>query len=128
MIFVKGYTCIETGDIVFKVSGHAGYAPFGEDPICAAASAYAQQAVLIAQALYKEGKLRKRPRISIESGRAVVVMRPKCFCLSPEDMTLNDEFEYAEIVAEVRTVVSGFDWLTKKYPKFIKLEDDVHNC
>ena len=128
MIFVKGYTCIETGDIVFKVSGHAGSAPEGEDLICAAASAYAEQAILIARALYKEGKLRKRPRISEEIGRVVVVMRPKCFCLSPEDMTLDDEFEYAEIVAEVRTVVSGFDFLTKKYPKFIKLEDDIHNC
>lgn len=128
MIIVQAYHCISTNDFVIKVNGHAGFAPEGQDPICASASSYARQAIIIAQVLFKEGKLEKRPRIAEERGRVVVVMRPHCLCIPLGSMTIDDEFEYTEIVAEIRTVVSGFDWLAKNYPEFIKLEDDIHNC
>lgn len=119
MITVEMYVCDLTDDVVFKVNGHSGYAPFGADPICAVATGYAQQAILIAQALFKEGKLKKRPRIALERGRIVVVMRPSSFC---RPTTLHSEdVERAEILAELRTVISGFDWLQKEYPEYVKL-------
>lgn len=118
MITVEMYVCDSTNDVVFKIYGHAGYAPFGEDPVCAVATGYAQQAILIAQALFKEDKLEKRPRIVKESGRVVVVMRPRTFCHA---LTLHSyDIEKAEIIAELRTVISGFDWLVKEYPEFIQ--------
>lgn len=118
MITVEMYVCDSTNDVVFKVNGHSGYAPFGKDTICAVATGYSQQVILIAQALFKERKLDKRPRIAIESGRIVVVMRPRALRRLP---IIHLDVERAEILAELRTVISGFDWLQKEYPEYVKL-------
>lgn len=37
---------LESGDIIIDVKGHSGYAPHGQDIVCAAVSAILQTAVL----------------------------------------------------------------------------------
>lgn len=43
---IKVNVKMNSGDIVIDVKGHAGYAPHGQDIVCAAVSAILQTAVL----------------------------------------------------------------------------------
>ena len=108
MIRVYIRTDVETEDIVFKAKGHAMSAPRGEDLVCAAASAYVNQLCEVVMAIDRQGWLIKKPKIKVEDGNASIIYHPKEACRT---------------VVEYLTMMSttGFDWLERQYPEYIKL-------
>lgn len=91
-----------------RVKGHALSAPEGEDLICAASSILALQAAQMAENLYIQEWLDKKPRISIDKGDVTVIVHPK--------------EEHREMVFNMlQTVAIGYSILESKYPEYVKL-------
>lgn len=67
----------ESGYLAMKVTGHAGFAELGKDPVCAGASTLAMTVAQCIQSMGEEGKLQKKPSITIRNGRVSVVAKPK---------------------------------------------------
>lgn len=138
MIKVKLYKNYERKSpekIVFKMSGHAGAAPAGEDLICAAATAYMWQLVEAVKGAYKQGWLLKKPRININgiyishyvTNNDVLPSEVlERIAQAPEDaktrITICPKAEYVKTVNLLATMTAtGFDWLAKQFPEYVKL-------
>lgn len=59
------------------VRGHAGFAELGRDPVCAGASVLAMTVAQCIQCMAEDGKLQKKPNITIRNGRVTVVAKPE---------------------------------------------------
>lgn len=88
------------------VYGHAGFAPRGQDIICAAVSALAQTAVL-----GLEKQLQVVPEVHIEDG--------KLECFLPGDINAVD-LERAQIV--LTTVAAGLEAIAEAHRGYVKIE------
>lgn len=92
--------------ISFAVKGHAGYAPHGEDIVCAAVSALVQTTVLgIAENIGLE------PEVTVKDGY-----------LGCELPAMNEkEKELVYLLVEV--MLTGLREIKKQYPKYLYLDD-----
>lgn len=109
MITAKFYVKPENGTIHMEIKGHARAAPKGEDLICASATMLAYTVAQAVQFLWENGKLKKRPKIHITDGRAMVIAMPK-------------EDGYAEALHTFWVAQCGFHVLCHNYPRFVELE------
>ena len=105
-VFIR--SSVKTGDISFKIKGHAMTAPKGEDLVCSAASAYVHQLREVIEALDRNGWLEKKAKIQVDEGKANITCKPKAGYRS------NVEYIYM-------MTTTGFDWLQKEYPEYVKL-------
>ena len=108
MITVRIYAHAGRGSLHLHLRGHAASAPKGEDLICAAVTTLACTAARGAEDMYRQGKLRKKPRVVLESGRAEIALTPKA-----ED--------YAQALHLLWTLQCGFSWLAREYPQYVRL-------
>ncbi|SMB92830.1 hypothetical protein SAMN00808754_0719 [Thermanaeromonas toyohensis ToBE] len=92
--------------IGFEITGHAGYAPRGQDIVCAAVSALAQAAVL-----GLEEFLSRKPAAEIRKG--------KLHCQLAQDLSPQD-WERAEAI--LGTLKLGLEAIKESYPQYIKIE------
>jgi len=90
------------------MKGHAGQAEKGRDIICASASMLAYTLAQTAIFMHAEGKLRKKPKIRLESGDANIVVK------ATDDA-------YAEALHSFLVVQNGFGLLAKNYPQFVQV-------
>ena len=60
-----------------SIRGHASFADLGKDPVCAGASVLAMTVAQCVQLMYSQGKLQKKPHITIRGGRVDVTAKPK---------------------------------------------------
>lgn len=108
MIEIKFYSD-SRGGIHLTLRGHAGLAPKGEDLVCASATTLAYTAAQAVQFMDRQGKLAKKPKISIREGRATIIATP----------TKDAE---AELLMVYWTIQCGAHVLAHNYPKHVRLE------
>lgn len=109
MIKAKFYQKPENGSIHMELKGHAQSAPIGEDLICSAATMLAYTVAQAVQFMYEQGKLTRKPKISLNEGRAVIVATPK-------------EEDYAEALHTFWVAQCGIHVLRHNYPGHVDLE------
>lgn len=68
------------GCIGVTAEGHAGYAPKGQDIVCAAYSALMVTLAAQVNELKEKGYFREEPEVKMESGAAVIRCRPRSGC------------------------------------------------
>ena len=66
-----------TSAIVMDVRGHAGFDELGKDPVCAGASVTALTVAQCIDIMAQDGKLQKKPNVTIRNGRVTVVAKPQ---------------------------------------------------
>lgn len=98
----------ESGTLSLIVKGHAGAAAAGQDLVCASASILVYTAAQVAQLMYRQRKLKNRPRIRLDGGNARIVVRPKCGY-------------FHEAIHSFSVVQVGFSLLAANYPDFVGL-------
>ena len=96
-------------EVCLTVTGHAGYAQTGEDPVCAAASILTCSLAQFALGALKGGCLRSAPGIRLKPGDALVRMRAKT------------EEDYEALLLAAKVVYGGFAVLAKNYPENVNL-------
>lgn len=101
--FVKSGKDIEG----FQISGHAGYAPHGQDIVCAAASFLA---ITVINSL--ELQLGAEGRVKSEDGYLSYQL--------PEALT-QEQWHTAQII--LQTLATGFQNLKEEYPKYISIQN-----
>lgn len=89
--------------------GHAGYAPIGEDIVCAAASILATTVAQIVKAMEAHDDLEEEPIIKLEEGNAVVSCKVRNKALYAEAL-------HTYFVAQV-----GYRLLAHSYPEYVSL-------
>lgn len=109
MITAKFYQKPDNGSIHMTLKGHAKAAPYGEDLICSAATMLAYTVAQAVQFMYEQGKLKKKPKISLREGNATVIVTPK-------------EDDYAEALHTFWVAQCGIHVLQHNYPQNVKLE------
>ena len=106
MIRVKFYE--KDGAVGMVIKGHAGAAPKGEDLVCASATMLAYTVAQVMKTMESHGRLLKKPRIKIRSGRAEVIATPT-------------EEAYRETMHTFWVAKCGMEVLAHNYPANIKL-------
>lgn len=114
MIQVKFFVCQPEGSIHMRLKGHAGYAPKGQDLVCAGASTLAYTLGEAMERMYHQNMLRRCPRIEIGEGRAEIIAVPKA-----------EYFQMALLAFWV--VESGMCSLGMNFPGFVRVEE-VMRC
>ena len=100
----------DNGSIHMTLRGHSGAAPKGEDLICASATMLAYTVAQAVQFMHEqEGKLKRKPKISIKDGSATVIATPT-------------EDGYAEVLHAFWVAQCGIHVLVHNYPRHVKLE------
>lgn len=95
--------------LVLKLSGHAGYAPEGNDTICAAASVLAYTAAQEVLEMQKNGKLRKAAHIKLDKGECLITCKP-----------IDDA--RSEALRIYMVVQTGYRLLAENFPAHIQLD------
>jgi len=106
MIKVLFWQKAENELVGYTINGHAGFAPKGEDIVCAAISALAQTAVLALQEL-----LEKEPEVSVEDGGLE--------CMLPGYLEPGDR-ETARII--LKTLEIGINAIAADYKKHVEVK------
>ena len=109
MITARFYQKPSNGSIHMTLKGHSEAAPKGEDLICSAATMLAYTVGQAVQFMYMSDKLKKKPKIQIKDGEAVVIATPK-------------EEAYAEVLLAFWVAQCGAHVLCSNYPENVKLE------
>ena len=89
--------------------GHAGYAPMGEDIVCAAASILATTVAQIVKAMEAHDDLEEEPIIKLVEGNAVVSCKVK------------NKAVYAEALHTYFVAQVGYRLLAHSYPEYVSL-------
>lgn len=76
MVTVRFFTSAD-GCLHLIAQGHAGWAPKGEDLVCAGVSTLVNSLSEAVLKLYEQGMLRRYPRAQIDAGKAEIIARPK---------------------------------------------------
>lgn len=108
MITAKFYQK-DSGSIHMSLKGHAQSAPYGEDLICSAATMLAYTVAQALEFMWEHGKLKKKPKISLTEGNAIIVATPT-------------EEDYAEALHTFWVAQCGIHVLQHNYPQHVKLE------
>ena len=98
----------ESKAIIMTVKGHAGQDNTGHDLVCASASILAYTVAQTIKYIQSQGGLRKRPRIELKDGDALIICKPK------------DDY-FAEALHTFFVAEVGFSLLEKNYPKYVDL-------
>jgi uncharacterized protein YsxB (DUF464 family) len=106
MINAKFY--VKNESIHMTLKGHAESAPYGADLICSAATMLAYTVAQAVQFMYENGKLKKKPKISLKDGNANIVVTPT-------------EEDYAEALHTFWVAQCGGHVLAKNYPDHVSL-------
>lgn len=109
MIIARFYQKPSNGSIHMTIKGHAQAAPKGEDLICSAATMLAYTVAQAVQFMYETDKLKKKPKIHIRDGEAIVIATPT-------------EDGYAEVLHTFWVAQCGAHVLAHNYPQHVKLE------
>ena len=109
MITARFYCKPSNGSIHMTLKGHAKAAPYGEDLICASATMLAYTVAQAMQFMYENGKLKKKPKISLTEGNATISATP-------------NEDDYAEALHTFWVAQCGIHVLAHNYPQNVKLE------
>nr|DAX63371.1 MAG TPA: YsxB-like protein [Caudoviricetes sp.] len=93
-------------DYSLEIKGHAGYAPHGQDILCASVSALSYA---LAEFICRNiDLLKSEPEIVLENGWALIKCTPK--------KRFSNTFQIA-----FSTIMGGFELLHKNYPYFLKI-------
>ena len=98
------------GSIIFQLTGHAGTAEKGKDLVCASASILAYTIAQMALFMHSEGKLKKKPTVSLKEGNAVVTVKPK------------EGSDFAEALHTYFVAQVGFSLLAQSYPQAVEIK------
>ena len=98
----------DIGTIILKVEGHAGQNSNGHDIICSAASILTYTIAQYLQYVNKQNGLKKKPRIEIKDGDAIIVAKP------------TEEYE-GEVLNAFFVAEVGFSLLAHNYPQYVEL-------
>ena len=109
MITAKFYQKPDNGSIHMTLKGHSNAAPIGEDLVCSAATMLAFTVAQAIQFMDEQGKLKKKPKISIREGSATIIATPT-------------EDGYAEALHTFFVAQCGIHVLQHNYPQNVKLE------
>ena len=109
MITVRFYQKPSNGSIHMTLKGHAQAAPKGEDLVCASATMLAYTVAQAVQFMHEQGKLKKKPKISLKEGNATIIATPT-------------EDGYAEALHTFWVAQCGIHVLQHNYPQHVKLE------
>ena len=109
MITARFYQKPSNGSIHMTLKGHAEAAPKGEDLICASATMLAYTVAQAVQFMYEQGKLTKKPKISLREGNATIIATPT-------------EDGYAEALHTFWVAQCGIHVLAHNYPQNVKME------
>ncbi len=109
MITARFYQKKDAGSIHMTLKGHANTAPVGEDLVCAAATTLAYTVAQVVQFLHEQGRLKKKPKIRIRDGEAVIIATP------------TEEY-YPETLHAFWVAQCGIHVLQHNYPQHVKLE------
>lgn len=109
MITAKFYCKPDRGTIHMEIRGHSGSAPKGEDLICSAATMLAYTAAQAIQFMSEQGKLKRKPKIKIQDGKATVIATPT-------------DDGYAEVLHTFWVAQCGAHVLAHNYPQHVKLD------
>ena len=109
MIIAKFYQKPKDDSIHMRLQGHAKAAPKGEDLICASATMMAYTVAQAVQFMFEQGMLKKKPKIFIKNGEAVVIATPQKECR-------------AEVLHAFWVAQCGVHVLARNYPQHVKLE------
>ena len=109
MITARFYLKPSNGSIHMTLKGHASAAPKGEDLICASATMLAYTVAQAVQFMHEEGKLKKKPKIRILDGEAIIIATPT-------------EEAYAEALHTFWVAQCGAHVLAHNYPQNVNLE------
>ena len=95
--------------ITLMVNGHAGQADIGHDIVCSSCSILTYMVAQIVKSEAKEGSMRGKPVVMLNSGNAVISCEPK-----PE--------KYNEILHAFYCAEVGYTLLAHNYPQFVELQ------
>lgn len=109
MIDFRFYRKADNGSIHMTIRGHAQTAPSGQDLVCASATMLAYTVAQAVQFMFEQGKLKRKPKINIKEGKAIVIATP------------TDE-DYAEALHTFFVGQCGAHVLAHNYPQHVKLE------
>lgn len=109
MITARFYQKKDAGSIHMTLKGHSNAAPKGEDLICCAATTLAYTVAQVVEFLYEQGRLKKKPKIKIRDGEAVVIATPT-------------EDYYPETLHAFWVAQCGIHVLQHNYPQYVTLE------
>ena len=96
-----------------SVKGHAGYAEYGKDTICASASILAYTVAQIISAMWRHGDLAKDPTIRLDPGDIEI----SC---EVEKKTVYAEAVHTFFVAEV-----GYTLLAYNHPEYVTISNTL---
>ena len=97
--------CIDPEELIFRLDGHAGYAPEGQDIVCASASMMA--AMLFEYTLrHVSCDIRE---CELEPGHAALDVQPT-------------RSNHAALESVFRAVHCGFELLANRYPKHVIID------
>lgn len=103
-------TFTESGKkLSLRVEGHAGFAPIGEDMICASATILAYTVAQFVKLAMERGDLVSSPEINLEKGYAFVSCEP----------TEEAAYETQNMYAFAKL---GYQLLAHNYPQYVRLE------
>ena len=94
------------GRLEMRLAGHAGFAPAGQDIVCAAVTMLVYTAAEALQQAAERGMLSDAPVIVLRPGYALVCARPKRRCR-------------CQVAGIFRTVRGGMDMLAKTFPQCV---------
>lgn len=94
--------------LIFDAIGHAGHDVEGKDIVCASASMLAWTLAQCITDMFNDGKLLKKPSMSIEDGKAYIVCKPK-------------EEYYAEALHTYHIAQVGYNLLAHNYPDCVQM-------
>lgn len=109
MIKARFYQKPSNGSIHMTLKGHAQAAPKGEDLICASATMLAYTVAQVVQFMHEQGQLKKKPKIKIRDGEAVIIATPT-------------EESYPETLHTFWVAQCGIHVLARNYPQNVTLE------
>lgn len=109
MITIRFYRKPSKGTLHMTVRGHSGAAEKGADLVCAGATMLAYTLAQAIQFLWEDGKLERKPMISIREGSCTIIACPKEDC-------------YAETLMAFWVQQCGAHVLARNYPKNVRLE------
>ena len=109
MVYATFHHLKDRNAYVASVDGHAGFAEMGKDVVCAGASMFAMGLAQCVLQMHAEGKLEKKPTVTVHKGEVSVVGKPR-----PEH---EDELRHYFHMAQV-----GLRLLQESYPNHVSLK------
>ncbi len=114
MIEVSYFADQAVRGITLRVAGHAGFAPEGEDVVCAAASVLAVTLARFVTAEFRAGRAPVPPAVRLCSGDALISAR----ALSSS--------AYVRLLAAFSALLGGFSFLASSFPECVSIRECVN--